>query len=119
MPHEEALEGAEAKGETLPGQLMTHLLDGGIPGGTQGCQNGIMVRFDAAGAAVTTQGLRARLTFFPFPLPPAADARRADPEALACFAMRCASLHGGDDTCPEIERQRLRHAYRPPIRQTV
>ena len=54
MTREEALDGSEAKGEALPGQRMTHLLDGRIPGTTKCRQNGIMVCFDASGAAITT-----------------------------------------------------------------
>jgi hypothetical protein len=79
VTREEALNGSEAKGEALPGQRMTHLLDGGVLGRTKCRQNGIMVRFDAARPAIATQGFGARLAFFPFPRSPPADARRADP----------------------------------------
>jgi len=104
VTHEETLDGPEAKGKALPGKCMTDLFDGGVLGGTQRSQHGIMVSFDALRAAITAQGPGARFAFFPFPLPPAADARRADPKALASFAMCCASTHGGEDADPEIER---------------
>lgn len=103
MTREETLNGSEAKGEALLGQRMTHLLDGGVPGGTKRRQNGIMVRFDASGAAITAKGLGARFAFFAFSRPPPAHARRADPKAFASFAMCCPSLHGGEDPDPEIE----------------
>jgi len=119
VPREETLDGPEAKGEALTGERMTHLLDSGVLGGTERRQNDIMMRFDATGAAVAAQGFGARLAFFPLPLPPAADARRADPKAFASFAMCCPGLNSGQDTDPEIERQRFRHACRPPIRPTV
>ena len=103
VAREETLNGSKAKGEALLGQRVTHLLDGGVPGGTQCRQDGIMVRFDAPGAAITAKGLGARFAFLPLPLPPPADARRADPKALTGFAVCCPSLHGGEDPDPEIE----------------
>ena len=103
MTREEALNGSEAKGEALAGQRMTHLLDGGVLGRTKCRQNGIMVRFDAARPAIATQGFGTRFAFFPFPRPPPADARRADPKAFASFAMCCPSLYGRQDPDPEIE----------------
>ena len=84
---EESLDGSEAKAEALPDQGMTHLLDGGVPGRSKCLQNGIMVRFDAPGAVITAQGLGTSFAFFALPLPPPADARRADPKAFAGFAM--------------------------------
>jgi len=82
---------------------MTNLLEGSVPSGTKCLQNGIMMRFNAPGASITAQGLGTRFTFFAFPLPPPTDARRADPEALAGFAVCCPSLHGGEDPDPKIE----------------
>jgi hypothetical protein len=103
MTREEALDAAEAEGQALLGKNETHFLYRGVLGWTQRRQHGIVVSFDAARAAVTAQGLRTRFAIFPFPLPPSADARRADTKALASFAMGCASLHGSQDTNPEIE----------------
>jgi len=103
VPREEALDAAEAEGQALLRKSEAHFLYRRVLGWAQRRQHGIVVSFDAARAAVTTQGLGTRFAFFPFPLPPSADARRADPKALASFAMGCASLHGGQDTDPEIE----------------
>lgn len=74
VTREQSLNGPEAKEEALPGQRMTHLLDGGVLGGTECRQNGSVVCFDGPSAAVTAQGLGARFAFLPFPLPPPADA---------------------------------------------
>jgi hypothetical protein len=103
VPREEALDAAEANGQALLRKSEAHFLYCGVLGWAQRRQHGIMVSFDAARAAVTAQGLGTRSAFFPFPLPPAADARRAHPKALASFAMRSASLHSSQDTNPEIE----------------
>ena len=119
MPREEALDAAEAEGQALLRKSQAHLLYRGVLGRAQRRQHGIMVSFDAARAPVTAQSLGTRFAFFTFSLPPAADARWADPKELTSLAMSCASLHGGQDTDPEIEREGFRHACRPPLRQTV
>jgi hypothetical protein len=113
VPREEALNVAETEGQALLRKSEAHLLNRGVLGRAQRRQRGIMVGFDAARAAVTAQNLGTRFAIFKFSLPPVADDRWADPKALTSFAISCTSIHGGQNTDPEIEREGFRHAYLP------
>lgn len=69
---------------------------------------------DPPGPPVAAQRLRLWITLFALKLAPAADAGRANPEPLACLAVRQTACDSGKHPNPKIHRQSFRHVCRPP-----
>ena len=75
--------------------------------------------FGGLRAPVTAKSTRPHITQLSFPLAPAADTGRADPEPFAGLAMRQARRNRRQNTHAKIHRQSFRHDCRPPTRQSV
>ncbi len=91
MSGEEALDRAEAEGEALLRQARADLLDGGVPVRTERSHHRAMMGLDPIRTPVAPKRFGARVTLISLALSPAADARRADSEALRSLAVRRAS----------------------------
>jgi hypothetical protein len=103
---EEALKCAEAEDKTLIGQCPTHLLDGPVAFWTEGSQHRVLVGIDVMGSPVAAQSLRSGISLLTFARPPAANARRTDPEPLTSRTMRHPTGNRSQNPHPEIKRKR-------------
>jgi len=112
---EEAPERACSNGHVLFGQDRLDLGQGHVGSGFDQREDRPGVSLDPGGPPIAAQRPGARLASLPRQPPPAADARRAQPETLTGLPVRCAGLDRRDDPNPQIQRQRFRHARRPPI----
>jgi hypothetical protein len=119
VPGEEALQRPVAEAVAAGGKCGAQLLHRDVRRLRQQREDQRRLRLDPAGAAITAQRTGPDVTPRPRQRPPAADARRADPEAGRRRPVAGTRRHGGEDTGAEIDRQRLDHVCRPPIRQTV
>jgi hypothetical protein len=111
---EEAPQRAEAGADTMPGERRPQFLDRLVAGRLDETQDERRVALDHLRTAVAAERLRPRRPRLARPLAPAADARRADPEARGRRAVRQTRRHRRQHPNPQIDRQRFRHARRPP-----
>ena len=104
MSGEEALDRAEAEGETLLRQAGADLLDGGVPVRSKRSHHRIMMGLDPIRTPVTTKRLGARVTLIALTLPPAADAGGTHTKTIGSLAMCRAGSHGSKNTNAKINR---------------
>lgn len=82
VPGEEALDRAEAEGETLPRQARANFFDGGVPAWTKRRHHRVMVRLDPIRTPIATKPPGPRIALIALTLAPAAHASRAHAETL-------------------------------------
>ena len=82
MAGEEAADRAVADRDACVGERQAELLDRQVRRRLYKRQDCVPVRLDPPGPAVPTDGTRPHIPLLPLERPPAADARRADPEPL-------------------------------------
>ncbi len=114
VPGEEALDRAEAEGKTLPRQARANFFDRGVPAWAERRHHCFMVRLDPIRTPIATKPPGPRIALIALTLAPAAHAGRAHAETLGRLAMRSTSRHSSQNPNPKIDRQRSRHACRPP-----
>ena len=119
MAREKSLNRAEAETEALRRQRAPHLLKGRVAFGSERRDNDFVAGFDALRPTVAAQRLGARIALLAFTPAPTAHTGGADAEPLAGLTMRRSHRNRRQNPNPQIKRQSLRHACRPPIRPTV
>ena len=111
---EEPADGAVAEDEPDASQPAPQFLQGDVRHLGQQCQDRRLVRLDAAGSAIPAKRPGPGIAVLALQRPPATDARRADPEPLPGLTVRQARRDRRNNPYPKINRQRFRHACRPP-----
>lgn len=114
MPSEEALDRAEAEGQTLLRQARANFFDRGVPTRAERRHHGLMVRLDPIRAPVPAKEPGARIALIAFPFAPAADTGRAHTKSIGRLTMRRPRRDGAQNSHAKIDRQRSRHVRRPP-----
>jgi hypothetical protein len=111
---EETLDRAVAKDEPLRRKACSHLLEGGVAIWSKRRHHDFMMGLDPIRASVTAERFGAWIALFTLKLAPTADAGSTHPETSRNFAMARARPYNSQNANPKIDRQRSRHACRPP-----
>ena len=114
MAFEEALERAEAEGETLLRQARADFFDRGVATRAKRRHHCFMMRLDPIRTSVAAKPPGKSIALFALPLAPAADAGRTHAKTLGSLAMRRTRRDCAQNTNSKIHRQRSRHVCRPP-----
>ena len=113
-PREETPERAVADREAAARECSPQLLERDIRRLLDKREDQAGPRLNASRAPVAAQSLRPGVALYALQGAPADRARRAHAKPLGGLPTRKAARNRGEHTCPEIERECLRHVCRPP-----
>src|SRR5215203_6416233 len=113
-PREETPERAVADREAAARECSPQLLERDIRRLLDKREDQAGPRLNASRAPVAAQSLRPGVALYALQGAPADRARRAHAKPLGGLPTRKAASNRGEHTCPQIERECLRHVCRPP-----